>query len=223
MALAFNMVSPVRASLPDPWGVLWGGNPVNGSALVWCYWQEDVTISTVTDSQSNSWVDCGKGRWASGGDRYQQIFVCANITGGTTPTVTVDFSGATSSGKAFLVNYTGADTSSLVDVYGVGSNGGTSPVTSENLTPSVTNGAIVAFGYSSASGVTAGANFTKRSSETSYEMVEDYIFTSSVGTTTATFTHNADGGGYAGIFAVVIKATAAGGTILPMMMHHHGG
>jgi hypothetical protein len=200
-------------------GTVWGGNPTTGNAVLVCvFWKSDTTITSVTDSQSNTYVDCGAGRLARPTDGFLQIFGAKNITGGTTPTVTVNWNvGTAFEIDVYLLEYLGADISSLFDsVTATGTATSGSTLTTGNFTPTITNGAVIAFaGSNSGTTVVAGASFTLRCGPAAYgEGVEDQIFTSSLGTITA----GMDMGGAltkGGIIACVIKAAASGTTVLP--------
>ena len=195
----------------------WAANTVTGNCAIVCvFWKNNTTISSVTDSQGNTYVDCGAGRLARPTDGYLQILGAKNIIGGTTPTVTVTFAAAVIEKAVALVEYSGANTDSLFDsITATGTATTGSSVTSGNLAPGITNGAVLAFAVGnpgSAGAPTAGAKFTIRvDGPTTFQGAqneEDRIFTSSVGTITASLTFT---GAItkAGIIACSIKGYSA--------------
>lgn len=190
------------------YATVWGGNPATGNAVLICvFWKGAVTISSVTDSQSNTYADCGAGRLARPTDGFLQLLGAKNITGGTTPTVTVNFSGAANSIDVFLLEYSGQDTGTLFDsVTSTATATSGTTVTTGSFTPTISAGAVVAFAASDDTNATAGTNYTIRSNvAASGEGVEDRIFSSSLGSITASMTLSA-AVTKAGIIACTLRA-----------------
>lgn len=167
---------------------VWDGNPADGNALVVCvFWKNDVTITSVTDSQSNIYSDCGAGRLARPVDGYLQILAANDALGGITPTVTVNWSGSATSINVYLLEYTGQDPATLWDsVTATGTATSGTFVSTGSFTPTPTDGAVIAWGSTSDTDATAGSGFTARCDPAGFgEAVEDLIFTSSIGSITA--------------------------------------
>ena len=200
--------------------LIWTGNTANGNGVVvLVFWKTNVTITSITDSQSNTYADCGLGRVARPAGGYAQIFVAQNITGGTTPTITVNYSGGGATEiDIYGFELSGAATASAVDKYASGTATNGTTATTGNMTPDSTDGIVIAFAAGDpSSGV--DVSFSDGVSYTPGPMHETYpraqgtgyrIFTSSVGTIAVTGTWP-DGITKAVVVAVVIKA-AAGGT-----------
>ena len=183
----------------------WSVSPVSGRCIIVAVsWKLDVTVTSVTDSQGNTYVDCGAGRLARPTDGFLQLFGATNIIGGAN-TCTVNFSSSADEIVIDLLEYSGQNTSSLWDsatATGTATSG--TSVTSGNLTPAVTNGAVIGFTNSNDTDCTAGTNFTVRISGDGMGE-EDRIFTSSVGTITATVNFSVEIT-KAAIIAATIKA-----------------
>lgn len=195
VAIAFvQKTDHAAAGAATNYPTTWGGNPSTGNAVLVCvFWKGAVTISSVTDSQSNTYADCGAGRLARPTDGFLQVLGAKSITGGTTPVVTVNFSGAANSIDVFLLEYSGQDTATLFDsVTGTGTATSGTAVTTGSFTPTISAGAVVAFAASDDTNATAGTNYTIRCNPAaSGEGVEDRIFSSSLGSITASMTLSA--------------------------------
>ena len=201
----------------------WNNDTTTGNAVIVCVaWKNNVTITSVTDDQGNSYVDCGAGRLARPTDGFLQILGAKNITGGTLPTVTVSFSASATEIDLYLLEYSGADLTNLFDsVSGTGTATSGTSVTTGSFTPTTSQGAVVAFAFTDDTNASAGASHTIRCNPaTSGEGVEDRIFNSSLGSVTSSVTLST-AVTKAGIIAAVIRAAAVpvgwagGGTWMP--------
>src|SRR4051812_20420212 len=167
MAVAFvQKTDNAVAGTATNYGTTWGGNPTTGNAVLVCvFWKGAVTISSVTDSQGNTYADCGAGRLSRPTDGFLQILGANNITGGVTPTVTVNFSGGGGTEiDVYLLEYAGQNPSTLFDsVTGTGTATSGTTVTTGSFTPTVSVGAVFAFGDTDDTNGTAGASMTSRS------------------------------------------------------------
>lgn len=175
--------------------IAWTGNPVTGNAVLACaHWLGNVTVNGVSDTQGNTYVDSGAGRIARPTDGYMQCFGAKSITGGTTPTVTWDFSSAPSAGTIdlYLLEYQGVHSGTMFGGTATGTATSGSTVTSGVLTPGTTDGAIVAFsvcnvGTTGVVGALLGTSGTSRIAPVNWSsIVQDRLFTSDIGTGTVT-------------------------------------
>lgn len=180
---------------------VFGSNTVSGNAIIACvFWKTDVTISSVTDVESNSYEDCGEGRIARPTDGYMQILGAPNITGGTTPTITVNFSGSATEVDIYVLEYSGASISDLFDATS-GSGTATSGTTASTGSYDAVNaeGAIIAFAVGNA-GSGSDVAFSGEESYTNREVnasfpyaqgVADAVYTSDIGAETTVVTFGA--------------------------------
>jgi hypothetical protein len=175
------------------------------------FWKNTVTITSAVDSAGNSYLDCGAGRLTRPVDGFMQVLGAKNIAAGTTPTITITFSSAAASVDLYCSEYSGADTTTLFGGFATGTATSGTAVTTGTITPGVTDGAVLAFAVSQAGTGTAGTNFTARQAPADWaEIIEDWIFTSSIGTPTASANFSTTIT-KAGIIACVIRAAAGGG------------
>lgn len=169
---------------------VWGGNPASGNCvLVAVFWKGAVTITSVVDSQGNSYADCGAGALTRPTDGFLQIFGAFNITGGTTPTVTVNFSAASATEIDVYLNeyHPGAgETLSFDSVTSSATGTSGTSLTTGNLTPTTPSGIVFGFGGANSTNSAAGLGFLLRSGNFAAAGggTEDQIFTSSIGTIT---------------------------------------
>lgn len=176
----------------------WTGNTVSGHAVVACaFWKGAVTLNSVTDPQSNTYGDSGAGALARPTDGFLQCYGAANITGGTTPTVTFNFSGAPEAATIdlYLLEYAGVATSSMFGEWATGTATSGTTVTSGTFTPGISDGAVVAFAVGNSAdtgavGTIGGSAATSRIAPAAWStIVEDRLFTTSLG---ANITASAD-------------------------------
>lgn len=217
-AQSFN--NPDASSISLAFG---SNNSSGGFILVCVFWKGDVTISSVTDTQGNSYVDCGAGRLARPTDGYLQVLGAANIAAGAN-TVTVNFSASTSgSRELFIAEYSGVASSSPFDVTATGTHSaGGDTVTTSAFTPGVPAGAVVAFGVvnlvvTTSSMLVAGNAGTLRLTPTDWgEGVGDYIYGTSLGSNiTASMTWNGGGITKGALIAAVLKQATSTYTYTP--------
>ena len=221
MAIAFvNSHDDTNLSSGTSRAFALGFNPAAGECLAVCiFWKNNVTITSVTDTLSNTYADCGAGRLTRPTDGFLQIFGAQVTTGGTTPTITVSFSGAMVENENVVLDYSGQDQSTLFDVTATGTATSGTSVTTGSFTPGVTDGAVVAWCVTNDTNGSAGTNFTSRVSPAGAGIVsEDRIFTSSLGSTTASANMSAALTKGAIIAAVIRAAAAATGQ--PAMRRH---
>jgi hypothetical protein len=164
------------------------------NAVVVCmFWKGagSVDISSVTDDKGSTYADCGAGKLTRPVDGFMRMYGSPLVASGMT-VVTVHFNSTpTVSDNAFnIAEYSGQDSATLFDsVTATGTATSVATVTTANLTPTVTAGAIVAIAYTSDNNGTAGTNFTARTANAGTgDILEDWIFSSSVGTVTASAT-----------------------------------
>jgi hypothetical protein len=193
---------------------VWGGNPANGNAnLVGIFWKGAVTITSVTDTQGNGYADCGAGKLARPTDGFLQIFGAFGIIGGTTPTVTVNFSAASATEiDVYLNEYHPAagEVLSFDSVTSSATATSGNSITTGNLTPTVTSGIVFAFGGANSDHAAAGSGFTIRSTFTIVGGgTEDQIFSSSIGTITPSMTWGGAAMTKGGLLVCVVKAVSA--------------
>lgn len=173
--------------------IVWTGNPVTGNAVLACaFWLGSVTVNGVSDTQGNTYADSGAGRIARPTDGFIQCFGATSITGGTTPTITWDFSSAPTAGTVdlYILEYQGVHSGTMFGGTATGTATSGTTVTSGTLTPGTTDGAIVAFsvcnvGTTGLVGALLGTTGTSRLAPASWSsMVQDRLFTSDIGTGT---------------------------------------
>ena len=142
MAIAFVQDEHVSSTAVSQQNIVWGSNTTSGSTIIVIAGASGTqTVTGVSDSQTNSYsqVISNVGLGAN-----LEIWVCYGITGGTTPTVTIDWS-ASNNPQTYIIEYSGvlsqdaepgegsADSSSLTDHV----------CNASNLTPSEDNCMVV--------------------------------------------------------------------------------
>jgi hypothetical protein len=187
-----------------PTGAFTGGN----GGVLGIFWKTNVTISSVTDTAGNVWTDCGAGRFTRPTDGFIQIYGCNNLAAGT-PTITVTFSTTATEMGLDVLEYSGQDTTTLFDsVTATGTATSGTSVTTGSLTPTISDGAIVAYCVTDDTNGSAGASMTTRFAvATGGDIFEDRIFSSSVGTVTVSANMSA-AITKGGILACVLRAAA---------------
>lgn len=163
-------------------------NTANGNGLVACtFWINDVTVSSIASSAGTAtFTDVGSGRLARPDSGYLQCFLASAIIGGTAPTLTVNFSGATAYTELYVAEYHGIPAvTPIVDAYATGTATSGTTVVSGSLASSATNGMTVAFAVTN---VTSGSavGFTNRSTMDS--VFADKAFSAAQGNFTVTTT-----------------------------------
>lgn len=111
--------------------------------LAFVFWKDDVTITSVQDSASNTYAS-GIARHARPTDGYLQCYGAKNVTGGQL-SVTVNFSGTATSIYIALVEVIMAHGTTLFGATATGTATSGSVVTSGTFSPTFTRGCIFAF------------------------------------------------------------------------------
>lgn len=192
-----------------------GTSSVSGSTfLIGVSWDATTSISSVSDSKSNTYTAVGTpqndGGAGSGGNH--QFYVCENGTGGTSHTATVNFSG-TAYPTAHLIEITGAATP-VQDIAVQTQDAGT-PFTASTGTLAQANEVIVALCGANigSAGAYASSNFTILSQEND---VSQYwgsavasLVVSSTSSVTPSFTRT-NSSGAAAVLAISFYEDAGG-------------
>jgi len=120
-----------------------------------------VTVSSVTDSSGNTWLDCGQGQVIDDAGNRASIWVAKNASAAaSTVTVTVTVSGATTF-RGAIAEFSHCSTSAPVDQFGGGELNTQTTATSA-ITTTTANEALVVFCESDGERTwTAGAGFTE--------------------------------------------------------------
>jgi hypothetical protein len=133
----------------------------------WASTTSGITITSVTDTAGNTYVDSGVGQLTMASSvGYIQMYYC----NGTTATnaanaVTVTFSSATDYKSVVAAEYSGANPTAAPDVTQSGTNPSATTCPSGSFTPSTATGvavAVVGHGPAETGTYTAGTNYTKR-------------------------------------------------------------
>ena len=220
----------VRHAVGDEWftsdtsaTVAWGANTTTGNLIVvGIYWSsETVTITNITDSQSNTYTLIGSPTVDSGQGWSGQVAYAPNIIGGTTPTITVTFSGAITNKNVLALEASGCESASPVDGFGSNADGfagGTDTVTSGAYTTTTDGDYLAGFviQHLQNNNITgAGTNYTLRSQNNAHSQrasSESQIQATASASTVATWTSSAF------CRAIILGAAfkvAAGGPALP--------
>lgn len=178
-----------------------------GNTLTLCPgWFGDFTVSSITSSTgAASFVDVGVGRLARPTNGYTECFLATGITGGATPTFTVNLTGSSSYSEVSVNEYT----PSVLDtgIYSSGTATSGTVVSSGSLTPSVTDGMLVAYVFDNSGGTYSIPGYTQRTG--SYPYYFDKIFGSSVGSGAVSATSTV-GFTKASIIAFALKPNVVG-------------
>lgn len=114
--------------------IVWANNTTTGNLIVVGVGVITGTVSSITDSQSNTYT---KATGGNANNNDGEIWYAQNITGGTTPTITVNLS-ATVTASGLAQEYSGMAASAFdkissnTGIGGTGSSGNTSATTSNN-------------------------------------------------------------------------------------------
>lgn len=145
--------------------------------IVGVHWDpQSVNVSSVTDSQGNTYVSAvGPTNWDSGGSR-QQEFYATNITGGNI-TITVTMSGTTGIDlEIYQLEYAGLEANVGFDVGSAGTT--TNPTTAMDSGSATTHNKVeLIYGHGTAHNAvsSAGAGFTTRSTFASNLVEDKYV------------------------------------------------
>lgn len=191
-----------------------------GNSLICAYGIRDSTLTSVTDSASNTWVADSSGSYSAGTRVFGTQYV-KNISGAPT-TITLTTAGANTSTAMICHEVSGQDTTTTIDVAGAVTSGtfstATDAVTSGNIT-TATNGAYI-FGYTidmeqwtpllnTGTGYTTRVNNNAAGNQT--KSSESQIQTSA-GAIAATFTTNGTNTVVVGVSAIKAAGGAAAET-----------
>jgi hypothetical protein len=192
--------------------------PTAGNAVILAiFWKEItglVTISSVVDSNGNTYTDCGAGKVARPSSGFIQIFGAKNVAAGT-GTITVTFSGTGANQiAATALEYSGADTATLFDSVSASNTASSGATISATVTPTVASGAMLTMAFSNVgASATIDSGFNERYDDPGggWENA-DKFFTSAPGATSPTVT-------WAGSFtaAVLILAVLRAATGAPVL------
>lgn len=173
------------------------------------------TISSVVDSTgSNTYTLCS-GTSANGNGEFIAIYRASNVTGGSSFTVTANFTGSAGAVSVFAVEIVGADTTNAFDVgaaaYQPAPGTDTDAVSSGATSTPSADGGFVFGAMSRQSGladILAGTGFTILDRTQNYHAGSEYVIQGTAAAATATFTQD-----YAGdtVCAVAVFKPAAGG------------
>jgi hypothetical protein len=188
----------------------------NNLLVVFIAYVNNVTVQSITDTAGNDANYAFIARKACGSTpNYIEVWCCPNITGNASNVLTVTVSGACGGFLAIVdLQYSGAATSSPVDTYGVGDDGGVPGTNLSTAASTIHNtGEMLVAGYfcEEERTFTPGANFTLRTTVKNTETIgtEEYLLpgTGSYGSA-ITANNNSYWGG---ICCGLIAAGAGGG------------
>ena len=227
MAVAFVQSKSLSApGTATTIAVTWTSNTTTGNliCLFVTYLSSTVTVSSVADSQTNTYTQVDFDDNTNGRTDRTYTFYAKNITGGATPTVTVTFSGSVNA-TLIVHEVSGCDTSSPLDQHkivppGYFSSTSTDALSTGNVT-TTTDGQYI-WGVNSSLGYTstfvAGTNYTGRETGAGGTCSEDRVQTSA-GAIAVTFTMTSASGIYSVPAIMTFKAAAAaGGLKIPIVM-----
>ena len=190
------------------YSVSFPGNTTAGDViLVGFDYTGGLTVTSVTDTQGNTFLPVG-GQLTSPGGSSSSLYYAKNIRGGA-DTVTVTVSAATGGIELYLAEYTGIDAVNPIDVQ-AGAAGNAGSVSSGNATTTVAGDII--FGYCLADwSCTAGSGFAARSTY-NHNLIEDMV-AGAPGSYAATGTAN---NGWT-MHMVALKPAGGSGVIAPVI------
>lgn len=189
------------------------------AALYWLavFWSDTTrTISSIADTESNTWAAIGSPIVDAGNNFSLQLAYAKNVAGGSKPTVTVTFSGATSNRDVAIHEVSGADTTSPLDGHTNGANvtgsGANSLSTAAFTTTANGDYLAAAMGSPPQSNqtVSAGTGYTLQVSDNAH--AEMFASESQIQTTASASTVGVFGSsGFAGAIVTAASFLAAGG------------
>src|SRR5437899_644584 len=179
----------------------------SGSGMVVAmFWKGATTVSSVTGG--GTYADSGAGKIARPTDGQIQIFGSPSISSGTT-TVTVNWSGSSTSIEAYCWEITGQNTSTLFDAaFNSATATSGTVLTTGSFTPA--NGLILSIAASDAIGSATGdTGYTAEYNPSGQGLVlQDKAFVSGAQTTSATYGNAKTNGAILSVVANVAAATA---------------
>jgi hypothetical protein len=218
MALAYVQVAKNgRTTNGTTVAAVFPGNTTTGNLIVVgvIVNQTTDTISGIADSQGNTYTKIRGRRVATTGAYFCTLWYAKNITGGTTPTVTVTSTSAQFNVQAFEIS--GADTATPLDAQSDA--GGTTTAITGGTTAATTTAAemVIMAGFSDFgnNGYTVGAGYTglQIMANAAQDMAMQYKIVAATGTQSGTMTL-ANASDNAGIIATFKQGTS-GQTIAP--------
>ncbi len=176
------------ASIAQPFQTAQAAGNLN---LVVVSWFGGTGVSSVTDSDGNTYTEIGAAVTSSGFGT-EDCYYAANIHGGATAnTITVTFAGTMTRPEVRILEYQGLARSNPLDVTAVATQTSTTAVDSGPATTTNANDLIVGADYVEYAVVAPGPGFTTRVT-VSYDSVEDML-AASAGAYDATATQSAAG------------------------------
>lgn len=196
----------------------WNSNTTTGNTIIVSITYNDDTagtISSVTDSQSNTYNLIGTGG-SSGGDTHTASYYAYNITGGTTPTVTVTMSTGDHDFSMTMREVSGLTTTDPLDKVAEGTTAsGTSHTSATTATTTQANELVYAtIGLATTATFTLGSGYSELSETTGSDIYQasasETKRVTSIGTQTATFTSSASAVSY----FIIATFKEAGGPLI---------
>lgn len=173
-------------------GITWGSNTTSGNLIiVGVSWTTaGINVNSVTDSQGNVYQSARAKTAHSGNADFYQIWYAENITGGTTPTVTVNFSGSATFRLVGIHEVSGCLKSGALDqTAGATANSGAT-IDPGNVTTTLPDEYLFSGGTSfGAQTFTQGANWAARTTPSDSAFTQDRIV-NAIGTYATSFTQS---------------------------------
>jgi len=175
-----------------------GSATTTGDAIVvGINWYNDTTISSVSDSNGNTYNLVTTVTQTS--THKAALYYALNITGGASHQVTVTFSGSSDAGIS-VAEYSGFATSGALDQYAGASGASGTALNSGNVTTTQATEMLIGWGSAwNSVTFTPGTNFTERTDNYAASLEDRYV--TSTGTYAATFTASGESGGWTAIIA----------------------
>jgi hypothetical protein len=145
--------------------VQFNADTISASAILVAIQTNDSTVSvtSVTDTTGNSYSKVGDFRAATTG-AYLALYAAVNITGGTRPTVTINYNGLGVGNNIEIMEYTGlaSTIANLLDAVSPGDEAAAAPITSTAINASAPNDLLLALGVNnnSSASFTVGSGYT---------------------------------------------------------------
>jgi chitodextrinase len=157
---SLQTVAKAAPGTASSWSASFPANTAAGDLILVAFdFDTNSTPSSVTDAQSNTFIEVGSQLTSPAGSR-SRVYYAKNIKGGA-DTVTVNLSSSSGWIELYLTEYSGADPTNPIDAQ-AGSSGNAGAVSSGSATTTVAGDAI--YGYCVGDyACTAGSGFTARS------------------------------------------------------------
>lgn len=195
-----------------------GTSTASGSTfLLFVAWDNGVNISSVSDSKGNTYTALGTEQLDGAGGR-SRVYRCINGTGGSSHTATANFSG-TAFPTLHLIECTGVDTSSPIDIVTQASGtGGSAGISSTINTGTLSTANQVVVGFAAMNSRSTGTYSSSTLTMISQEDDITNYWTSGVAKTVVTATTSVactfsagNNNGLSGLWAVTLKESTGGG------------